>query len=256
MQASLPFEKLNRIREVMRKVQETVAISKRELLSLLGHLNFTVCIIPQGCSFISRLLDLSKSAEKLHDMVSLDARCEHRFWSLLCNKWNGISFFYNEELESSLAIELYTDAAPSVGFRVFFNNQWFADVWPEKLSSLPANTASTALMEMYPIVIACLLWCKHWSRKQILFYCDNEATVNIINKRCSSVPFINRYVRRLTWSSIMGNFIIRAAHFQAWIIKLLILCSDLNFRNSNCQLCLELAQSSLNCPTFIQTVLD
>ncbi len=39
----------------------------------------------------------------------------------------------------------------------FFNNQWFADVWPKDLSSLPENASSAALMEMYPIVIAFLL---------------------------------------------------------------------------------------------------
>ena len=83
-------------------------------------------VIPQGRSFISRLLDLSKSVEKLHDTVTLDEGCrtELRFWSLLLEKWNGISFFYNDNTESSLAIKLFTDAAPSMGFGGFFNNQW------------------------------------------------------------------------------------------------------------------------------------
>ena len=53
----------------MKKAQEAVAFSKRELLSLLGHLNFAMRVIPQGRSFISRLLDLSKSVEKLHDII-------------------------------------------------------------------------------------------------------------------------------------------------------------------------------------------
>ncbi|XP_037627458.1 uncharacterized protein LOC119489294 [Sebastes umbrosus] len=257
MQASLPPEKLNRIREVMREVQQVAAFSKRELLSFLGHLNFAMRVIPQGRSFISRLLDLSKTVKNLHDMVSLDAGCrsELRFWSLLCKEWNGISFFYNEILETSLAIKLYTDAAPSVGFGVFFNNQWFADAWPKEMSSLPANVSSTALMEMYPIVIACLLWGKNWSRKQIMFFCDNEATVNIINKGRSSVPFINRFVRRLTWSSVMGNFIIRAAHIPGLDNKIADSLSRFEFQKFR-QLCPEAAPSSLNCPPFSQTVLD
>lgn len=49
-----------------------MSVSKKELLSLLGHLNCAMSVIPQGCSFISRLLDLPKSLEKLYDMVSLD----------------------------------------------------------------------------------------------------------------------------------------------------------------------------------------
>ncbi len=73
-----------------------------------------------------------------------------------------------------------------------FNGQWFASAWPNELLSVPVNTLSTALLELCPIVIACILWGKQWSRKQIMFFCDNEATVNIINKGRSSVPFINR----------------------------------------------------------------
>ncbi|XP_047187859.1 uncharacterized protein LOC124850010 [Scophthalmus maximus] len=101
MQASLPLEKLVRIREIMKSVLDAASITKCELLSLLGHLNFAMRIIPQGRSFISRLLDLSKTADKLHDTFSLDEgyRFDLRFWSLLCHNWNRISFFYNEKEE-------------------------------------------------------------------------------------------------------------------------------------------------------------
>lgn len=133
---------------------------------------------------------------------------ELRFWSLLLNKWNGISFFYDDLPGSSFEIRLFTDAAPSIGFEGFFNNQCFADKWPKELSSLPNDILSNALMEMYPIVIACLLWGNQWSRKRIIFFCDNEAVVNIINKGRSKVPFINLFVRRIAWVSVLGNFIV------------------------------------------------
>ncbi len=81
----------------MKNALDTVSISKRELFSLLGHINFAMCVIPQGRAFVSTLLDLSKSVKKLHDTVKLDAGCrsELQFWSILLDKWNGISFFYN-----------------------------------------------------------------------------------------------------------------------------------------------------------------
>ncbi len=109
---------------------------------------------------MSRLLDLSKSVKKLHDMVKLDAgyRSELWFWRILLSQWNGISFYHNENPEFSFDLKLNTDAAPSVSFGFFFNNQWFADTWPKELSSLPANTTSTVLIETYPIVVACVLW--------------------------------------------------------------------------------------------------
>lgn len=43
-------------------------------------------------------------------------------------------------------------------------------------------------------------------------FCDNETTVTIINKGRSSLPLIKRFVRRLTWTPVLGYFVIQAAH--------------------------------------------
>lgn len=42
----------------------------------------------------------------------------------------------------------------------------------------------------------------------LLFFNDNEATVNIISKGLSSVPFINRFMRGLVRASVRGSSII------------------------------------------------
>ncbi len=87
MQASLPSDKLNHIREVKRNAKKLVSFSKRDLLSLLGHLNFAMQIIPQGSFFIARLLDFSKSVKDLNDIVTLDQRfsipvLNSRYWGV------------------------------------------------------------------------------------------------------------------------------------------------------------------------------
>ncbi|XP_034567346.1 uncharacterized protein LOC117832365 [Notolabrus celidotus] len=150
MQASLPQDKLSRIRDAIRSLSASAVLSKRDLLSLLGHLNFAMRIIPHGRSFISRLLVLANSVQNLKDTVVLDEGCRSdlRFWSLLCDEWNGISFFYNDFVESSDSLRLYTDAAPSVGFGGFYNDEWFADVWPAEIQSLE-DSKSTTFYELH-----------------------------------------------------------------------------------------------------------
>ncbi|XP_060725388.1 uncharacterized protein LOC132845438 [Tachysurus vachellii] len=241
----------------MKDTLERDCISKKELLSLLGHLNFAMWITPQGRAFISRLLDISESAENLHDSIKLDAGCksELHFWSLLCAGWNGISFFYNDEVETSVALKFFTNVAPSRGFGGLFNNQWFASSWPKELSTLPPNALSTALLELYPIVKACILWGNLWFRKQILVYCNNEATVHIINKVCSSVLFINKFLRRLTWTCITSNFILRAAHIPGLDNKIADCLSRFKFQEFKA-LCPDASPSSLRCPAFALTILD
>ena len=90
MQASLPAEKLECIRSVMGAFCSALSMSKREMLSLLGHLTFAMRINPQWRSFVLRLLDLCKTVDNLHDTLVLDVGCraDLSFWALLCAQWN------------------------------------------------------------------------------------------------------------------------------------------------------------------------
>lgn len=102
-------------------------------------------------------------------------------------------------------MHLYTDASSTLGFGGFFKGHWFCDSWTEKLPSEPDRDISMALRELYPIFVAAILWRKYWSSKRILFYCDNAATVNIIQKGRSKVLSIMQLMRRLTWCSAKYN---------------------------------------------------
>ncbi|XP_063049771.1 uncharacterized protein LOC134444364 [Engraulis encrasicolus] len=214
MKASLPEEKLVRIRGICDSFSAAASVTKRELLSLLGHLNFAMRIIPQGRSFISRLLDLAHSVPGLSDMVTLDDGCrsDMRFWTMLLNHWNGISFFYNTDHDSSASLELFTDAAPSVSFGGFHAGAWFAERWPHDFLEFASGSLSSALFELYPIVVACLLWGSGWCRKRITFFCDNTAVVDILCKGRSKCPKIMALLRRLTWQLVVHNFVVTAAH--------------------------------------------
>ncbi|KAI2647038.1 Pro-Pol polyprotein [Labeo rohita] len=159
--ASLPKEKIDRMVLVASTLLTNSSCSTRELLSIPDHLNFTMRIIPQGRPFISHLLSLVSSAHALEDHISLTD---------------------SNLISSSIDIQLYTDAAPSVGFGGFFRGRWFASTWPPQLADLPQQLSSSALFELYPLVAAASLWGKEWSATSIVVHCDNKATVHCINK--------------------------------------------------------------------------
>ena len=212
-QASLPIEKLNRINLLISNFLLAPCCTKHQLLSLLGHLNFAMGIIPQGRAFISHLLTIASSVSSLLSPVYLDSpsRAELRLWLHILSNWNGISFFYEEQLSYPEDINLFTDAAPSVGFGGFYNGTWFAAAWPPELSNKNPSS-STALFEIYPVVAAAVLWGHTWSRKSILIHSDNLAVVDIINKGRSNAIPIMPFMRRLTWHSVTHNYILHAAH--------------------------------------------
>ena len=193
----------------------------------------------------------------MHDVICVDEGCRSdlRFWSYLCDNWNGVSFFYDDRFATSVSMHLFTDAAPSLGFGGVFGGEWFADKWPVELRDLPSDVQSIALMELYPIVMACLIWGRNWTGRKIMFCCDNEATVAIINKGRSSIPFINRLVRRITWTSIQCSFIFSAAHIPGLDNRLADHLSRFNFHAFQ-ELCPGACPRPRTCLPFSKAVLD
>ena len=213
MEARLPPDKLQRLRELIQNYLGKKTCTKRKLLSLLGHLNFACRVVIPGRTFISRLLFASKSVVKLHHYVTLNAECraDLLMWNHLLNHWNGVSLFLEDQLTSAHDIELFTDASGSIGYGGYYKGQWFAAPWPQDMTCTSPNI-SIAFQEMYPIVVAGILWGKEWSRKRILFRSDNKATVHIINKGRSNCPLIMKLMRKLVITAAHYNFAFSSEH--------------------------------------------
>ncbi|KAK9543266.1 hypothetical protein VZT92_001057 [Zoarces viviparus] len=244
MKASLPIAKLQRIRQITKYFCTADNITKQQLLSLLGHLNFA---IPQGRSFISRLLDMASSVSKLHDLVYLDEGCRSdlRFWARLLDNWNGITFFYDDLVKSSDSLKFYTDAAPSVGFGGFYQGQWFAEQWPPAFAEFEY---SSTLYEIYPVAVACFVWGQHWKRKRISVMCDNQAVVDIINRGRSSSRDIMPFMRSITWAAVTHNFIITARHVPGYFNALADSLSRFKFQAFR-NICPEASPLSVTVPS-------
>ena len=213
MQASLPPEKVDRIRDIIEMFLNRKTVTKRELQSLLGHFNYASRVIVQGRSFVSYLLSLLSAAKEQHHHIALSSSCRRdlNMWVDFLKGWNHKSFFYDLNITTSADLELYTDASGSIGYGGFFGGKWFATRWPETLK-LGVDEVSIAFMELVPIVACAVLWGNSWSNKRILFHCDNISTVHIINKGRSSAQNIMRLMRKLTWCALNFNFTIHATH--------------------------------------------
>ncbi len=99
--------------------------------------------------------------------------------------------------------------SPIHQFGGYYQGRWFASPWPPQMRDSPQ---SSALFELYPLVIAAFLWGKNWTSSSILVHCDNEATVHCINKGRSHSLALMPLLRRLIWISACDQFIITAKH--------------------------------------------
>ena len=119
-------------------------------------------------------------------------------WRVFLTSWNRHSLFLDSFLTAAPDLELYTDAASTVGFVGYFIN---------KLTGI-----SIEWQELFPIVIASALWHPHFSGNCLQFWCDNENVVAIINSGHSKAPRVMDLVRLLVLISMKHNFLVRARH--------------------------------------------
>jgi hypothetical protein len=214
MEARLPDNKKSRIMILIDTFLGKRTCIKRELLSLIGHLVFASRVILPGRTFISRLIESSKRVKSLHYRVTLTSDCKEdlHMWSYLLSQWNGVSLFLDNEPTSADDLHLFTDASGTIGYSGYYQGQWFANRWDPCMLDLLKGELSIAFQELYPIVLAAMLWGKSWSRKRIQFHCDNKAVVYILNKGRSPCSAIMKLMRRLVIVATLGNFHFSAIH--------------------------------------------
>jgi hypothetical protein len=214
MEARLPTDKVARIVEITQNFLNRKSCTKRELLSLLGHLNFASRVVVPGRTFVSYLIKLSTTVKEMHHFVNINAECrlDLKMWHKFLTGWNGKSIFLDNHTTKATDIQLFTDATDT-SFGGFYRDHWFQGVFPKDLK-LEKESLSMALFELYPIVVAAVLWGSSWKGLRIVFNCDNEATVQIINKGRSKIPTIMKFMRKLTMSAATNNFTLTAKHIK------------------------------------------
>ena len=196
----------------------------QELQSLIGTLNFACKVIPPGRAFLQRIINLARGVSKPHHHIRLTNgfREDVKMWQIFLKDWNGTSLFLNSFWENSTNLSLYTDASGTLGFGGIFRTQWFQGKWlPHQ--TLTTKNISIDWQELYAIVVASYIWAPLWAQKRIVFYCDNQAVVSIINSKLSKSPRIMDLVRALTYKHLNITFISKPYMCLVIIMTLLIL---------------------------------
>ena len=209
METSLPDDKLQALLTELQSWSSCNKCLKRELLSLIGKLNFACRIIPAGRIFLRRLIDLSTLARLPHHHVTMnrEARRDITWWLQFLPTWNGRAIIPEPHWTKSPDLELFTDASGSLGFGIFYMGHWISKPWPPQLQD-----RSIQWKELYPIAIACLIWGQQWSGKKLLFHCDNQTVVDIWASGTSRDPLIMHLVHSIFFSAATHHYTVLVTH--------------------------------------------
>ncbi|XP_064625914.1 uncharacterized protein LOC135486748 [Lineus longissimus] len=194
MEARLPPDKIQKCTRLLDQFLGMEKATLRELQSLIGLLNFAVCVVPPGRPFLRRLINLTIGL-KHHShrrRITKEVKMDLSMWLEFLSGFNGRCFFLSDRFYSSDTLHLFSDSSTTIGFEVVFGTHWAYGVWEEQYRSL-----NIAILEFYPIVLALYLWSKELSNKVIVFHTDNEALVHVINKQSAKEPTILSILRRI-----------------------------------------------------------
>lgn len=210
MLVQLPIDKLNDLRSCIDEVlkQKSKKITLRSLQSLIGKLNFACRAIVPGRAFCRRLIDATIGATRpFHKIRVTRGMVEDLLvWKSFLDNHNGASMMISEVSESHL--DLFTDAAGSIGFGAYFDGHWTNGKWPAYL----LDVDNIALKELFPIVLSLFLWGVKFKNQKVVFFCDNSAVVIMINKQSSKDKLCMHLLRMLVSICLEKNVVFKAKH--------------------------------------------
>ena len=106
-----------------------------QLQSLIGTLQFVLKVVAPGRIFLQRMINLTRGVPSRFHHVCLNKEFfwDLSMWRVFLTSWNRHSLFLDSFLTAAPDLELYTDAASTVGFGGYFNGKWFQGRWPHHL---------------------------------------------------------------------------------------------------------------------------
>ena len=186
-------------------------VSKKELLSFVGKLNWACKVVRGGRTFLRRLIDLSCSLKANHHRtwLNLEAREDIKWWV------NGLKFFhgYTNFIGDLLPphSEFVTDACHKGGGGLYEHDWFYVDFeadFPEY------SNAHINCLELLTVLVGVRRWGHLWSGHHIRVKCDNMSSVFAIKKGSSRSPVFMRILRELFWLSTLFNFRLTATHIK------------------------------------------
>lgn len=112
---------------------------------------------------------------------------------------------------SAFDIDLFTDAASSVGFGAYFKGRWCSGLWPSSWVE-KGWVRNMALLELFPILVSVVIWGEEFRDKKICFHCDNLGVVFAINQLSASSPPVVKVLQHLVLECLSWNIWVVAKH--------------------------------------------
>ncbi len=208
MTLELPKSKCDELRQCLASVKDRSKVTKKELQSLAGKLNWASLCIYGGRSHLRRVLDKMNELKRPYHRtrVSRDLRADIDWWLCFMDTFNGSVQMVECRPATSVCIDACDTAAGA-----FYVNSCVYTPWDglgKDVRNLHINYKE--VMSLEP---AARCWAPAWENKTVFVHSDNQAAVAIVNKGSCKNPIVMDSLRRVFWLSAVHNFRLRAVYY-------------------------------------------
>ena len=129
------------------------------------------------------------------------------WWATFLESWNGVSLLAagGHLVPDQVVV---SDASGAWGCGAYWAHEWFQLEW----AGTPVATASIAVKELVPLVLAVALWGSQWKGDTVMCRCDNEAVVAVITTRTAHDKGLMQLLRCLFFLEARFDCHLLASH--------------------------------------------
>ena len=168
-------------------------------------------------SKFSHLGNSSKLKPHHHIRIDVEFRNDCRIWMTFLRNPVAVSrpmTDFDDQTFTAEQLRFFTDASlnPNLGFGCVFNNHWTFGKWEPGF--VLRNKPSICYLELYTLCVGVLTWLHLIKNKRVIVYCDNQATVNIINSSGSKCKNCMYLLRVLMLDNLVNNLRVFAKYIN------------------------------------------
>ena len=160
-------------------MMESQKCTLKQYQPLIGKLQWVTAVITPGRPFIRRLIDRTLGVTKPHYFIRVtdEVSKDLTVWITFFQSHNGKTFFRPRHVETSLSLNLFTDASSHVAAGVF-GSSWFRFGYPAAWADY-----NITFLEMFPILVALEVFSEHFKNTSVVFHTDNQAITFVLKSR-------------------------------------------------------------------------
>ena len=208
MSVDLPASKCAELKETLSATMNKTKVTKKQLQSLAGKLNWASLCIYGGRFHLRRILDRMNCLQRPHHRtrVTCDMRADITWWLRFMDMFNGTVPMVDYRPVAPVSIDACSEAAGAFFLDSFIYTPWASA--GESVQSLHINHKEVMALEP-----AAHCWAPLWANKLVHVHSDNQAAVAIINKGSCKNPIAMESLRRVFWLSAIYNFRLKAFYY-------------------------------------------